>query len=86
MQKRAAERRWEQLHEKRPYHDGTFSHWSENLDRDHPFHFSDGFSVWVTDGVDPSPDDRFLQVESAGPPQQPVGEQPEAAEQAGEEG
>lgn len=83
-----ANRRWAELHEERPFHDGTFTHWADKPDRAHPFHFNDGVRILVVTGEDPSPEDEFLEVESAGLPaaQQPVGDESEAPEGTDDEG
>jgi hypothetical protein len=55
----AAKRRYAALHEALPFHDGSFKSWVKERSDSHPFHFSDGVQVWVSD-VDYSPDDNFL--------------------------
>lgn len=51
------------LHEKRPYHDGSFpddlGQWSEKPSLARPFHYTDGVTIWMAP-VDLSPDDDFL--------------------------
>jgi hypothetical protein len=59
MQRAAAARRYEALHEERPYHDGHFRRWSKNAGPDSPFHFRDGVTIWVA-STDVNPDDDFL--------------------------
>lgn len=54
-----AQRRYEKLHEKRPWHDGLFRVWAEEYSPLTPFHFMDGVSIWVS-REDLSPDDNFL--------------------------
>ena len=59
METRAAERRYEAIHEKTPYHDGTFTRWAAEASLTTPYHFNDGVTIWAAP-VDLSPDDRFL--------------------------
>lgn len=59
MVRESAQRRYEELHKARPYHNGTFEHWSEKPDRDHPFHYSEGVTIWASEH-DLTPDDDFL--------------------------
>lgn len=66
MEREAADRAYEALHEKRPFHDGTFTSWSEHASRSHPYHFRDGVTVYVTD-EDQAPWDEFTTRESASP-------------------
>lgn len=59
-----AKRRYERMHEKRPWHDGTFpkdpAGWFEDYHAtDHPFHFDDGVTIGVSQ-TDDHPDDDFL--------------------------
>lgn len=84
MEQSAAQRRWDDLHKDRPYHDGTFTDWRPEPDDAHPYHYGDGVRIVVVPDSDPSPDDEFLVEESAGLPEQPVGKKPEAAEGADE--
>lgn len=72
MERAAAQRRWDQLHDARPYHDGTFTSWAKESDPEHPYHYNDGVTIWVND-VDLSPDDEFLAEESPGTPPQSLG-------------
>lgn len=79
METAAASRRYELLHEKYPYHDGTFTSWAEqplNADGEltHPYHFRDGVTIWVAP-VDFSPNEKnFLtDVDAPVPPPQPEG-------------
>lgn len=55
----AADRQYAALHEDAPWHDGTFTSWVEERDAGHPYHYSDGVRIWVSD-VDYSPGDDFL--------------------------
>lgn len=59
MASASANARYDELHEARPYHDGTFSSWSKERGSAHPFHARDGVTIWVHD-TDLSPDDDFL--------------------------
>jgi hypothetical protein len=40
---------YRRLHEKRPWHDGTFTDWAEEQSESHPFHFDHGIRIWVTE-------------------------------------
>ena len=64
MELAAAEWRYDQLHEKRPFHDGTFGSWSEVRTHAHPYHFRDGVRIFVADS-DLNPHDHFLGGASA---------------------
>lgn len=55
----AAERKWAALHDAMPYHDGSFKSWVKERSDSHPFHYTDGVRLWVSD-VDYTPDDDFL--------------------------
>lgn len=59
MDQAAADRKWAALHEKEPWHNGTFDDWAEDRSDSHPYHYSDGVRVWV-DKTDWNPDDQFL--------------------------
>lgn len=59
MDQAAAERKWNTLHEKAPWHDGTFEDWAPDRSDSHPFHMNDGVQIWV-DKTDWNPDDHFL--------------------------
>ena len=63
-ERKAAERRFEQIHERLPYHDGTETSWAKEPSRDHPYRYDDGVHIWVAD-TDVNPDDDFLR--SGGP-------------------
>lgn len=70
MQSAAANRRYDELHEAKPYHDGTFKTWSEKPvnsygELTHPFHYRDGVSIWASP-VDLAPDDDFLSAPKRG--------------------
>lgn len=59
MQLEAIRRRYDQLHQDKPYHDGTFSWWTEEPSDATPFHYLDGVHLWVS-REDLTPDDNFL--------------------------
>lgn len=59
MSNLAARRKYDDLHQDRPFHDGTFTSWAKEADRDHPFRYDDGVTVWVS-SEDLTPDDDFL--------------------------
>ena len=48
-----------QLHESKPFHDGTGALWSEKPTWVTPFHFQDGVSFHLAE-TDENPDDDFL--------------------------
>jgi hypothetical protein len=48
METAAAEAMFARLHEKRPWHDGTFTDWAAEPSADHPYHYSYGTRIWVT--------------------------------------
>lgn len=66
MEREAADRAYERIHEKRPFHDGTFKSWAEEASESHPYHFRDGVTVYVAD-EDQAPWDEFTTRESASP-------------------
>lgn len=49
METASAEAAYRRLHEKKPWHDGTFTDWSEKPSADHPFHFMAGVRIWVSE-------------------------------------
>jgi hypothetical protein len=55
----AAEWKWASLHEKEPFHDGSFEDWVKERSDSHPFHYSDGVRIWVAD-VDYEPEGTWL--------------------------
>jgi hypothetical protein len=59
MERDAASRRYESLHEERPFHDGSFKRWSKDLSPSTPYHFRDGVTIWVA-ATDVNPEDNFL--------------------------
>ena len=66
MERAAAQRRWEKLHEDRPYHDGTHASWAKDPSPAHPYHRDDGTTVWVS-LTDHGFGGDFLQQESGTP-------------------
>ena len=50
---------YDDLHEKVPFHDGTFTDWSPKWSRATPYHYKDGVQIWVS-RHDLTPDDDFL--------------------------
>lgn len=48
-EEQAAQARFERLHEKAPWHDGTFESWRAKPDEAHPYHFLHGTTVWVAE-------------------------------------
>lgn len=54
-----ANRRYDELHAAKPYHDGSFERWAAERSPEFPFHYRDGVRLWVADS-DLSPDDDFL--------------------------
>lgn len=62
----AAQRKYDELHEAKPFHDGTFKVWAEKRSDRTPFHYLDGVRIWVS-AHDLTPDDDFLND----PPNQP---------------
>lgn len=59
MEQAAAQARYSDKHEGKPYHNGKFTSWSEKRGADHPYEANEGVTIWVHD-VDLSPEDRFL--------------------------
>lgn len=59
MERAAANWRYQTLHEAKPFHDGTFTSWSEKRSMTHPYHHSDGVTVWVAT-TDLTAHDHFL--------------------------
>lgn len=55
----AAEARYRELHQAKPYHDGTFTRWSEDRSALFPFHYDDGVTIYLSRSDD-TPDDDFL--------------------------
>ncbi len=61
-----AQRVYADLHEKEPYHDGSFGHWSETASEATPYRYDDGVSIYVAP-FDLNPDENFLTDERAVP-------------------
>ena len=59
MDLEAANAKYAELHEARPFHSGNFDDWSEKRSASHPYHANDGVRIWV-DTTDWNPDDEFL--------------------------
>lgn len=49
METQAAEARFERLHEKAQWHDGTFESWAAEQSLSHPYHFSHGTTIWAAE-------------------------------------
>jgi hypothetical protein len=73
-----AQRRWERLHEKAPWHDGRFRIWAAEYSPITPYYRDDGVTIWVS-REDLSPDDDFL-AERPSVAEQSPGEQDETAD------
>lgn len=61
MELAAADAMYKQIHEDRPFHDGTFNGWSEKRTAFAPYHFEDGVHLYVAE-FDVNPDDDFLKA------------------------
>lgn len=77
MQLEAAKRRFERLHQDRPYHDGTMTLWAKDSSDAFPFHYADGVSVWMAP-VDLGLGGDFLEQGSVA--EQSPGEQKQSAD------
>lgn len=49
MEVEAAREQYRRLHEKRPWHDGTFTDWAAEPTADHPYHYLHGVRIWVAE-------------------------------------
>lgn len=49
MEQQAAHERYRLLHEKRPWHDGTFTSWGEEQSTQHPYRYDYGVTIWSAD-------------------------------------
>lgn len=49
MVEESARAEYARLHEKRPWHDGSFSKWSEEPSATFRFHFQHGTHIWAAD-------------------------------------
>lgn len=47
MELAAAMWRYDDLHSKEPFHDGTFTNWASERSSSHPYRFDDGVRIWV---------------------------------------
>ncbi|UUW88404.1 hypothetical protein [Pimelobacter simplex] len=77
MEVRAAEDAYADLHEKAPYHDGTFTSWNTKRTTEFPFHHSHGVNFGVA-REDLTPWDTFTTERDASPIPPSPGGQPEA--------
>ena len=59
MERSAAQAKYAEMHEALPFHDGTFKSWSKERTASHPYHHSDGVTIWVAES-DLTPHDHFL--------------------------
>ena len=66
MEREAADALYARLHEKQPYHDGTFTSWAEHRSASHPYHFHDGVKIGVAES-DLTPHDMFTTEQNASP-------------------
>lgn len=49
MEAAAAQAQFDRLHEKRPWHDGSFADWAEEASDEYPYHHSFGTRIWVAE-------------------------------------
>lgn len=69
MQLAAANRRYDQLHKEKPFHDGTFRIWMEKPSQLTPFHYRDGVTIWISEeDLTSADDDDFLEQRSGADP------------------
>lgn len=59
MTKAYAEAKYDEIHDLRPFHDGTFTKWGEKRTTRTPYHYRDGVTLWVAE-TDLTPHDHFL--------------------------
>lgn len=45
----AAQAKFDQLHKKRPWHDGTMRRWAEERSDGFPYHYQHGTTIWVAE-------------------------------------
>lgn len=64
MQLQAAMALYADLHEERPFHDGTFQNWAKERSRAFPFRFDDGVSFYLAE-TDVDPEDNFLSLDNS---------------------
>lgn len=68
MERAAAERAFDKLHEDAPFHDGSFASWAKEWSEEYPYHAKDGMTVYVAD-TDVNPGDLFTADADAVPVQ-----------------
>lgn len=66
MEREAAHAAYEALHRELPWHDGTFQSWAKERSSSHPYHFTHGVRVSVSD-EDLAPWDTFTTERNASP-------------------
>lgn len=71
MEREAAAARYAKLHEKAPYHDGSFTSWAADRGPSHPYHFNDGVSIGIADH-NVTPWDNFTTKAEASPVDAPA--------------
>lgn len=84
MERAGAEAAYEARHEKRPYHDGSFTRWGEKRSREFPYRYNEGVTVGAAE-VDLTPWDEFTTKTKASPVPPTQAEEPtpqEAPDQA----
>lgn len=59
MARAAADHQYDALHEKAPFHNGTFTEWGAKWSKKTPYHYRDGVTLWVA-ADDLTPHDHFL--------------------------
>lgn len=72
-EREAATALYAEIHQERPFHDGTETLWASQRSRATPYHFSEGVRIYVAD-VDVNPDDQFLTPSGAGAKEAPGNE------------
>lgn len=77
MEREAAVGMYAALHEEAPFHDGSFQNWAKKRSAEHPYHFTDGVKVVVTDR-DLAPWDTFTTDVNASPVRPEAGQTSEA--------
>lgn len=45
----AMQAKYARLHEKRPWHNGSFTDWAEEPSVEHPYHYTHGTTIWVSE-------------------------------------
>lgn len=58
MERSAAQRRWEALHDEKSgqWHDGTHESWATKRSAQYPYHRDDGVNIWVAPFKSDGPD------------------------------